>query len=126
MNDFTRSFSAALDLILHLDAELVNIVLLSLRISLCAVALGFIIGAPIGALLALWRFPLRRLLIAMANALLGLPPVVVGLFVYLLLTRSGPLGDLGWLFTPAAMIFAQTILTLPIIVALSHRAFETI
>ena len=126
MNDFANAFGAAIDLILRLDAELVDIVLLSLRVSLSAAALGFLIGAPCGAALALWRFPGRRLFIALANALLGLPPVGVGLFVYLLLTRSGPLGSLGWLFTPAAMIFAQTILTLPIIIALSHRAFEDV
>lgn len=126
MSDLGRAFSAALELIIQLDSELLGIVGLSLRISLSAVALGFVIGAPIGALLALFRFPGRRLLIAIANALLGLPPVVVGLFVYLLLTRTGPLGSLGWLFSPAAMIFAQTILTLPIIIALSHRGFEAV
>ncbi len=126
MNDFSSAFGAALDLIIRLDTELLDIVLLSLRVSLSAAALGFVIGAPCGAALALWRFPGRRLMIALANALLGLPPVVVGLFIYLLLTRSGPLGALGWLFTPAAMIFAQTVLTLPIIIALSHRACEAI
>lgn len=126
MSDFSRAFSAALDLILRGDAELLAIVLLSLKVSFSAAVIGFAIGAPCGAALALWRFPGRRVLIALANALLGLPPVVVGLFVYLLLTRSGPLGSLGWLFTPAAMIFAQTILTLPIIVALSHRACEAV
>lgn len=125
MNDFTGAFAAALDLIFRFDAELVEIVLLSLRVSLSAAMLGFVIGVPCGAVLALWRFPGRRLLIAFANALLGLPPVVVGLFVYLMLTRSGPLGSLGWLFTPSAMILAQTILTLPIIIALSHRACES-
>ena len=126
MNDFTSAFAAALDLILRFDGELMEIVFVSLRVSLSAVILGFVIGVPCGAALALWRFPGRRVLIAFANALLGLPPVVVGLFVYLLLTRAGPLGSLGWLFTPAAMIFAQTILTLPIIIALSHRACESV
>lgn len=126
MSEFSRAFAAALDLILRLDGELVEIVLLSLRVSLSAAIIGFIIGVPCGAALAVWRFPARRLLIALANALLGLPPVVVGLIVYLLLTRSGPMGSLGWLFTPAAMIFAQTILTLPIIIALAHRACESV
>ena len=125
MDDFSRAFWLALGLIERRDPELIEIVLLSLRVSVSACVLGFVIGAPCGAVLALWRFPGRRLLIAFANALLGLPPVVVGLFVYLMLTRTGPLGSLGWLFTPAAMVLAQTILTLPIIVALSHRAFET-
>lgn len=126
MNDFSRAFSAAIDLILSGDAELIAIVLLSIKVSLSAAIIGFVLGAPCGAGLALWRFPGRRVLIAFANALLGLPPVVVGLFVYLMLTRSGPLGSLGWLFTPAAMILAQTILTMPIIVALSHRACEAV
>jgi tungstate transport system permease protein len=126
MNDFSRAFSAAIELLLRGDAELIAIVLLSIKVSLSAAVIGFVLGAPCGAALALWRFPGRRVLIAFANALLGLPPVVVGLFVYLMLTRSGPLGSLGWLFTPAAMILAQTILTMPIIVALSHRACEAV
>jgi tungstate transport system permease protein len=126
MNDFSRAFSAAIELLLSGDAELIAIVVLSIKVSLSAAVIGFVLGAPCGAALALWRFPGRRVLIAFANALLGLPPVVVGLFVYLMLTRSGPLGSLGWLFTPAAMILAQTILTMPIIVALSHRACEAV
>lgn len=126
MSEFSRAFAAAVDLVARADAELVEIVGLSLKVSGAAAVIGFVLGSPCGAALALWRFPGRRLSIAFVNALLGLPPVVVGLFVYLLLTRAGPFGGLGWLFTPAAMILAQTILTLPIIIALSHRACEAV
>jgi tungstate transport system permease protein len=124
MNDLWSAFALALELIWRLDAELLAIVALSLRVSLTASGLAFAIGAPLGAALAIYRFKGRTAAIVLANALLGLPPVVVGLFVYLLLSRSGPLGALGWLFTPAGMICAQTLLALPIVVALTHRACE--
>jgi tungstate transport system permease protein len=103
---------------------LIDIVLLSLRVSLTAVAIASVIGLPLGAAIAVNRFTGRRALIVVLNALMGLPPVVVGLVVYLLLSRAGPLGELGILFTPAAMVVAQTILILPIVAALSRQAIE--
>jgi tungstate transport system permease protein len=121
MDDLGRAFVAALDLIRRFDAELLAIVFLSLRVSLTASIVAFTIGAPLGIVLAIYRFTGRRAIVILANALLGLPPVVVGLVTYLLLSRAGPLGGLGWLFTPAAMISAQTLLTTPIVVALAHR-----
>jgi tungstate transport system permease protein len=107
-----------------MGAELLEIVALSLRVSLSAVVLAAALGLPLGAVVAVGRFPGRRVVIVLLNALMGLPPVVVGLAVYLLLSRSGPLGPLGLLFTPAAMIVAQTVLVLPIMAALSRQAVE--
>jgi tungstate transport system permease protein len=104
--------------------ELWEVIALSLRVSLTATAAAALLGLPLGTLLAVCRFPGRRALIIVINALLGLPPAVVGLALYLTLSRSGPLGFLGLLFTPEAMIIAQTVLALPIITALSHRAAE--
>ena len=121
MNDFTNSVVAALALIASLDSELLGIVFLSLRISLSASLIALAIGAPLGVLLAITRFRGRQVLIVLANALLGLPPVVAGLVIYLLLSRSGPLGFAGLLFTPSAMIIAQVVLTMPIVVSLVHR-----
>src|SRR5918995_5821973 len=108
--------------VFELDVELWRIVFLSLQVSLSAVALATLIGLPLGALLAVTRFPGRRTIIVVLNALMGLPPVVVGLLVYLLLSRAGPLGELGILFTPAAMVIAQALLVTPIIAALSRQA----
>lgn len=124
MNDFSAAFATALDLILGLDADLVEIVLLSLRVSLTAVLCAAVIGLPVGAAVAVSNFPGRRAVVVVLNALMGLPPVVVGLVVYLMLSRSGPLGVLGLLFTPTAMIIAQTILIAPIIAALTRQATE--
>lgn len=107
-----------------LDLELWRIVALSLEVSIAAVALATLAGLPLGAAVAVGRFPGRRAVIVILNALMGLPPVVVGLLVYLLLSRAGPLGELGLLFTPAAMIIAQTLLIIPIIAALSRQAIE--
>jgi tungstate transport system permease protein len=121
MNDFTRSIIAALSLIGDANPELLGIVALSLRISLSASIIAMLIGAPIGAWLAMARFHGRQVVIVLTNAFLGLPPVVVGLALYLLLSRSGPLGSMGLLFTPAAMVIAQTLLATPIVVALVHR-----
>lgn len=115
---------SALDLILTGDPALLAIVRLSLVVSLSAVAFAALIGVPLGAFLALNHFRGRDGVIVILNALMGLPPVVVGLAVYLLLSRSGPLGPLGLLFTPRAMIIAQTILVLPIIAALSRQIIE--
>jgi tungstate transport system permease protein len=116
--------ASALDLILRADPALFAIVKLSLIVSLSAVACAALIGIPLGALIALTKFPGRNGVIVVLNALMGLPPVVVGLMVYLLLSRSGPLGSFGILFTPAAMIVAQTILVAPIIAALSRQTIE--
>jgi tungstate transport system permease protein len=121
MNDFTHAVAAALVLIGRLDPELLGIVLLSLRVSLSASLIALAIGAPLGVLLAITRFRGRQVLIVLANALLGLPPVVAGLVIYLLLSRSGPLGFAGLLFTPSAMIIAQVVLTTPIVISLVHR-----
>ena len=121
MNDFAIAFSTAFDLIGRLDPQLRGIVSLSMAVSLTASLLAFAIGAPLGSALSVYRFPGRSALIVIANALLGLPPVVVGLVVYLLLSRSGPLGSFGILFTPTAMVIAQSLLALPIVVALVHR-----
>ena len=110
--------------VFELDFELWRIVLLSLEVSLSAVLLATLAGLPLGALLAVKRFPGRRGVIVVLNALMGLPPVVVGLLVYLLLSRAGPLGELGLLFTPGAMVIAQTILILPIVAALARQALE--
>src|SRR5881394_2923851 len=111
-------------LILNGDPTLLAIVRLSLAVSLSAVALAALAGMPLGALLALTRFPGRQAVIVLLNALMGLPPVVVGLAVYLLLSRAGPLGALGVLFTPTAMVVAQTILITPIVAALSRQVVE--
>ncbi|WP_342739644.1 ABC transporter permease [Bradyrhizobium sp. B117] len=121
MNDFARSVAAAFALIGEADAELLGIVALSVRVSLTASIVALLIGAPFGALLAITRFRGRQVIIVLTNALLGLPPVVVGLALYLLLSRSGPLGAAGLLFTPTAMVIAQTLLATPIVVALVHR-----
>jgi tungstate transport system permease protein len=109
---------------IFLDLRLWEIVVLSLQVSLSAVVLATALGLPLGAAVAVGRFPGRHTLIVLLNALMGLPPVVVGLVVYLLLSRAGPLGDLGLLFTPAAMVIAQTVLITPIIAALTRQAIE--
>lgn len=124
MNEITQAFGAASAMIAGLDPKLVEIVLLSLEVSLAAVVIASIMGLPLGAAVAVNRFVGRRTLIVILNALMGLPPVVVGLVVYLLLSRAGPLGQFGILFTPGAMIVAQTILILPIVAALSRQVME--
>jgi tungstate transport system permease protein len=124
MQSILDSLRGAVALIVSGDATLASIVMLSLTVSLCAVVLATLIGMPFGAALAVARFPGRRGLVVVLNALMGLPPVVVGLIVYLLLSRAGPLGELGLLFTPQAMVIAQTILILPIIAALTRQAVE--
>lgn len=121
MNDLAQSIVAAFALIGEADSELIGIVALSVRVSLAASIVALLIGAPFGALLAITRFRGRQVIIVLTNALLGLPPVVVGLALYLLLSRSGPLGAAGLLFTPTAMLIAQTLLATPIVVALVHR-----
>ena len=118
------AFAAAVQLIAGFDARLANIILLSLQVSLSAVAIAAAFGLPIGAALGIYRFPGRTALVVVFNALMGLPPVVVGLTIYLMLSRAGPLGSLGLLFTPTAMVIAQALLVLPIIVALTRQAVE--
>ena len=124
MDDFAGAFSAAFRLIATLDPDLIEIVGLSLRVSLTAVTLAALVGLPLGAALALLRLPGRRLLTVAMNALMGMPPVVVGLIVYLMLSRAGPLGVLGLLFTPTAMIIAQFLLVVPIVAALARQVVE--
>src|SRR5512140_2452323 len=114
----------AWQLILNGDPALFAIVRLSLAVSLSAVVLAAVIGMPLGALLGLSRFPGRSVLVVLLNALMGLPPVVAGLAIYLLLSRSGPLGSFGLLFTPQAMVIAQTLLVAPIIAALARQTVE--
>ncbi|CAM3314449.1 ABC transporter permease [Halomonas lysinitropha] len=124
MPDDANAFQTALALILGGDPDLIGIVALSLQVSLSAVLIAALIALPLGAALALWRFPGRGAVIVMLNALMGLPPVVAGLAVYLLLSRAGPLGEFGLLFTPGAMVIAQVILVLPIIAALTRQQVE--
>ena len=124
MDVISEAFSQAIRLIGTLDDKLIEIVALSLRVSLSAVAIATVLGLPVGAGLAVAKFPGRQTLVVMLNALMGLPPVVVGLLVYLLLSRAGPLGSFGILFTPEAMIMAQTVLIFPIIAALTRQAVE--
>jgi tungstate transport system permease protein len=124
MNEILAALGGAGRLIAGLDSGLMEIVLLSLRVSLSAVLLASLIGLPLGAAIAVGRFRSRRTLIVTLNALMGLPPVVVGLVVYLMLSRAGPLGEFGILFTPSAMVIAQTILIAPIVAALSRQVIE--
>ncbi|MGB5209794.1 MAG: ABC transporter permease [Gammaproteobacteria bacterium] len=121
MNDFSSALSNAFELVTRLDPQLFEIVGLSLEISLSAVLIAAIIGLPMGAALALSNFPGRRAAVVVLNALMGLPPVVVGLVIYLLLSRAGPLGPLGLLFTPTAMVIAQAVLVTPIVAALARQ-----
>lgn len=124
MDALAEAARGALGLIVSSDPTLVGIVVLSLMVSLSAVVFATLLGLPLGAAIAVWRFPGRRAVVVLLNALMGLPPVVVGLFVYLMLSRAGPLGGLGILFTPPAMVIAQSILILPIVAALCRQAVE--
>jgi len=117
-------FAIALELILERDPVLMGIVSLSLQVSLSAVLIALVLALPFGAALAMFRFPGRGLLVTLLNALMGLPPVVAGLMVYLMLSRAGPLGSWGLLFTPTAMVIAQTLLVFPIIASLSRQVVE--
>ncbi len=124
MSDFSNAAALALGLVLSGDPGLWRIVTLSVVVSFSAVLIAALIGLPLGAALALGRFPGRDTLVVIFNAAMGLPPVVVGLAVYLLLSRSGPLGSFGILFTPKAMVIAQLILVFPIVAALSRQVIE--
>jgi tungstate transport system permease protein len=124
MNDILDGLWQAARLVAMLDSDLVEITALSLRVSLGATLFAALIGLPLGAWLAVNRFALRRLVIAVLNALMGLPPVAVGLIVYVLFSRSGPLGVLGLLFTPTVMVIAQVIIITPIIASIAHQAIR--
>lgn len=124
METLSQSFATAARLIASGDMRLAAIVLLSLKVSISALTLASLLGLPAGAVLAVARFPGRQTLTVILNGFMGLPPVLVGLIVYLLLSRAGPLGGLGILFTPAAMVIAQTILIVPIVAALTRQLIE--
>jgi tungstate transport system permease protein len=124
MTDFLDAFRTALGLIVTADPRLFEIILLSLKVSLSAVIVASLLGFAIGGALAVYRFPGRGAVTAILSALMGLPPVVAGLFVYLLLSNVGPLGVLQLLYTPTAMIIAQVVLVIPIIAALARQACE--
>ena len=126
MHEFIHAGINAIVLVGGFDPKLIRIVGLSLRVSLSASVIATMIGAPLGGALAISQFPGRKTIIVLVNALLGLPPVVVGLAIYLLLSRSRPLGFAGLLFTPTAMVIAQTVLATPIVMALVHRAVMTL
>ena len=126
MDSILIGFKKAFSLIFNLDAELLSIIFLSLRVSGTALIIVSVIGVPLSALVSLKKFPARGLFISIMNTLMGLPPVVVGLFVYIMLSRSGPIGFMGLLYTPSAMIIAQTILAFPIAVSLCHSAIISV
>lgn len=124
MDDLWAAFQAAAALVTSGNEDFLRIVGLSLRVTLQAVLIAAVVGMPLGALLAVTRFPGRGAVVVVFNALMGLPPVVAGLLVYLMLSRSGPLGPLGMMFTPGAMVVAQTVLVLPIVLSLTRQVVE--
>ena len=124
--EFLTPFKIAFSLLFSADPELMAIIRLSMTISLSAVACSLLVGLPIGAILASMKFPGRQAIIILSNTLLSMPPVVVGLIIYILVSQSGPLGWTGILYTPYAMALAQTVLVLPISIALSRQVFETL
>lgn len=124
MNTITEGIVTALRLIVTLDPDLIEISLRSLHVTLTALLIASIIAIPLGTVLAVQRFRYRRTVIALLNALMGLPPVVVGLIVYVMLSRAGPLGVLGLLFTPTAMIIAQVVIITPLIASVTHQAMR--
>lgn len=124
MQNIGAAFGEALAMVLSADPDFLEIVFLSLRMTFTAVIVACIIGMPIGAMLAVFRFPGRGMLTILVNAMMGMPPVVLGLLVYLMLSRSGPLGALGLLYTLTAMIIAQTLLVIPIIASLTRQVIE--
>ena len=126
MQSFTEAFNLASTLLLEGNKELLEIVFLSLKISTLSTVIGCMIGFPLGAIIVVYRFPGRRFTILMINTLMGLPPVVVGLGVYLLLSNAGPMGNFKLLYTQIAMIIAQTILITPIVAALSRQVVESL
>jgi len=124
MDTFYSALSKAFELIVMFDPDIIEIIILSLKVSLSAVLLAIFIGMPIGAYLAIAKFPFRKFFIILFNVMMGLPPVVVGLILYLILSMSGPLGFLELLYTPSAMIIAQFILVVPIIISLTRQVIE--
>ncbi len=126
MNEILLAFRKAFYLIITLDRELIEIVSLSLCVSLTAILIASVTGIISASLLAFRRFPMRGLIISLLNTFMGLPPVVVGLLLYLILSRSGPLGFLGLLYTPSAMLIAQAILAFPIIAAMSYSSINSV
>ena len=126
MGSIIEGFRQAFSLIFHLNKELLSIIFLSLQVSGIALIIATALGLPIGSLVGLKKFPGRGLTISLLNTCMGLPPVVVGLFIYLLLSRSGPLGFLSLLYTPSAMIIAQSILAFPIVASLCHSAIVNV
>ncbi|GAA0775800.1 ABC transporter permease subunit [Roseibium denhamense] len=124
MDSFWSALLEALHLVITLDSDLLEIIGLSMQVTITAVSIACLIGLPIGAAVAAFRFPGRTFLAVLLNAMMGLPPVVVGLLVYLTLSASGPLGPLGLLYTPTAMIIAQTVLVTPIVAALTRQVIE--
>jgi len=126
MDSIIEGFLKAFSLIYNLNQELLGIIFLSLKVSGIALIISSIIGVPAGTIIGLRKFPGRGFIISLLNTFMGLPPVVVGLFLYLILSRSGPLGFMGLLYTPSAMVTAQTILALPIVASLCHSAIVTV
>lgn len=126
MDPIIKSFKEAFALILAMDRELIGIIFLSIKVSGLALLAAAVLGLPAGALIGLKRFPFRGITVSLMNTFMGLPPVVVGLFLYLILSRGGPFGFMGLLYTPSAMIAAQTILAFPIVAALSHSAIVNV
>ena len=126
MDSLISGLAKAFSLILHLNPELLGIIFLSLKVSGLALVMATLLGLPMGAVLGLLRFPGRSASVSLMNTFMGLPPVVVGLIVYLLLSRRGPLGFMGLLYSPSAMILAQTILAFPIVASLCHSAIVSI
>lgn len=126
MDSFIEGFRKAFALIFYFDQELLSIIFLSLKVSGTALIIATAVGLPIGVMTGLWRFSGRGFIISLLNTFMGLPPVVVGLFLYLLLSRRGPLGFMALLYSPSAMIIAQSILAFPIVAALSHSAIVKI
>ena len=124
MNDIFEGLAAAFWLVVSFDPELVEISIRSMQVTLTALVCASLIALPLGTFLAIRRFKYRRLTISILNALMGLPPVVVGLIVYILLSRSGPFGVLGLLFTPTAMVIAQVIIITPLIASITHQAMR--
>jgi tungstate transport system permease protein len=126
MGSIIEGFRKAFFLILNLDPELLKIIFLSLKVSGFALVISTVIGLSLSTLLSFKKIPLRGIIISLMNTFMGLPPVVVGLFVYLILSRSGPLGFMGLLYTPSAMVTAQTILAFPIVASLCHSAIISV
>lgn len=126
MNSIMEGFSKAFFLILNLDTELLNIIFLSLKVSGLALIIATVTGLLVGTHMGFRQFPLKGLIVSILNTFMGLPPVVVGLFLYLILSRSGPLGFMGLLYTPSAMVTAQSILAFPIVASLCHSAIVSV